>query len=75
MSESFFLKYFQFFVELFPLEDIEEVILPEVLVGLQEKDDDLVASTLRALAILVTLLGSDVVMGNHTVICIQWQSS
>ena len=57
------LKYFQFFVELFPLEDIEEVILPEVLVGLQEKDDELVASTLRALAILVTLLGSDVVMG------------
>ena len=50
-------------MELFPLEDIEEVILPEVLVGLQEKDDDLVASTLRALAILVTLLGSDVVMG------------
>jgi SCY1-like protein 3 len=57
------LKYFEFYAILFPVEELEEAILPEILIGLREEDDHLVAGTLRALATLVILLGSDVVMG------------
>jgi SCY1-like protein 3 len=57
------LKKFEFYVNLFPLEDLKELVLPEIVVGIQEKDEDIVVATLRSLAFLVPLLGADVVIG------------
>ncbi|XP_065885969.1 protein-associating with the carboxyl-terminal domain of ezrin-like [Dysidea avara] len=44
-------------------DDMETIVLPQVLIGLQETDDDLVAATLQGLSKMVPILGADVVMG------------
>ena len=44
---------------------MEDIVLPETLIGLHEEDDLLVAATLKGLGVLVPLLGADVVMGTQ----------
>ena len=44
---------------------MEEIVLPETLIGLHEEDDLLVAATLKGLGVLVPLLGAEVVMGSQ----------
>ena len=44
-------------------EELVEDILPEVLVGMHDADDAVVAATFKALAVLVTQLGGEVVLG------------
>ena len=41
------------------------VVLAEVLMGLKDTSEELVAATLRGLGELVPLLGADVVMGTN----------
>ncbi|CAI9716038.1 protein-associating with the carboxyl-terminal domain of ezrin-like [Octopus vulgaris] len=57
------LKYFRYYVELFEKEEIEEVIFPQLLLGLRDVNDKLVSASLHAVADLVPILGGDTVIG------------
>lgn len=57
------LDYFNDFAKLFPKLELEEDILPQLLLGIKDTNDVLVAKTLRCLADLVPILGSAVVIG------------
>ncbi|GAB1598012.1 protein-associating with the carboxyl-terminal domain of ezrin-like [Argonauta hians] len=57
------LKYFHYYVELFDKEEIEEVIFPQLLLGLRDVNDKLVSASLHAIADLVPILGGVTVIG------------
>lgn len=57
------LKYFSTYVKLFDRNDIEEIIFPQLLLGLRDINDSLVSASLYALGDLVPILGGDVVIG------------
>ncbi|BET01077.1 SCurly1-like 3 (S. cerevisiae) [Nesidiocoris tenuis] len=57
------LKYFPMFCDMFTIPQLNSNIIPELLVGVMDVNDELVASTLRALADLVPILGSATVIG------------
>lgn len=57
------LTYFEYYVDLFPEEVLAKKILPKILLGIRDVNNTLVAISLRALASLVPLLGSEVVIG------------
>lgn len=57
------LDYFIDFAKLFQKQELEEQILPQLLLGIKDTNDILVAKTLRCLADLVPILGSAVVIG------------
>ncbi|XP_037082406.1 protein-associating with the carboxyl-terminal domain of ezrin-like [Pollicipes pollicipes] len=59
------LQHFSKYVEEIPKHLLAEVVLPELLLGIRDTHDQLVAATLRALADLVPLLGAHVVIGSH----------
>ncbi|KAF8381837.1 hypothetical protein PRIPAC_70979 [Pristionchus pacificus] len=44
-------------------EQLCSVVLPEILIGLDDPDDRIVAATLKAMSILVPLVGADAVLG------------
>ncbi|XP_060074316.1 protein-associating with the carboxyl-terminal domain of ezrin-like [Ylistrum balloti] len=57
------LTYLRHYVNLFEKESLEDVILPQVLLGLRDTNEDLAALSLRSLAELVPLLGRQTVIG------------
>ncbi|XP_058814715.1 protein-associating with the carboxyl-terminal domain of ezrin [Topomyia yanbarensis] len=59
------LEYFPAYVDFFSKEDLKEHILPQLLLGIKDTNDVLVAKTLLCLADLVPILGSAVVIGGN----------
>ncbi|ENN71125.1 protein-associating with the carboxyl-terminal domain of ezrin [Dendroctonus ponderosae] len=57
------LEYFPHFLECFSKEELLEPILPELLVGIKDTNEELVAATLRTLSDLVPVLGAATVIG------------
>uniref|UniRef100_A0A1B6GZJ3 Protein kinase domain-containing protein n=2 Tax=Cuerna arida TaxID=1464854 RepID=A0A1B6GZJ3_9HEMI len=57
------LSHFPAYCRLFSQVQLQTRILPELLVGIKDTNDNLVACTLRALAELVPILGGSVVIG------------
>lgn len=59
------LEYFKHYIRYVAADDLQEQLLPQLLVGIKDTNDVLVAATLRCLADLVPILGSAVVIGRN----------
>ncbi|XP_034934423.1 protein-associating with the carboxyl-terminal domain of ezrin [Chelonus insularis] len=59
----FLLSHLNSFIYAFQMDELKNQILPELLVGIKDRDDHLVSITLRALADLVPILGAAAVIG------------
>ncbi|CAB3257131.1 unnamed protein product [Arctia plantaginis] len=57
------LKHFSKFVHVFSHDELSQHILPELLLGIKDIDDNLVSSTLICLSELVPILGANTVIG------------
>lgn len=59
------LSHLNSFVKIVQIDDLKHKVLPELLVGIKDTDDNLVGMTLRALADLIPILGSSTVIGGN----------
>lgn len=59
------LEYFRYYVRCVEEADLRDRLLPQLLLGIKDTNDVLVAATLRALAELVPLLGAATVIGRN----------
>lgn len=59
------LKYFSLYGTSFKKDVLENFILPQMLIGLRETDDSIVSATFSALAVMVPILGANVVVGGE----------
>ena len=59
------LSHLNSYIYAFQMDELKSQILPELLVGIKDHDDQLVSTTLRALADLVPILGAAAVIGGN----------
>ncbi|GMR32266.1 hypothetical protein PMAYCL1PPCAC_02461 [Pristionchus mayeri] len=59
------LRHVQSFAPHYSRDQLCSTVLPEILIGLDDPDDRIVAATLKAMSILVPLVGADAVLGRE----------
>ncbi|GMT08454.1 hypothetical protein PENTCL1PPCAC_30628 [Pristionchus entomophagus] len=59
------LRHVKSFAPHYSRDVLSSIVLPEILIGLDDPDDRIVAATLEAMSILVPLVGADAVLGRQ----------
>jgi hypothetical protein len=62
---SYSFSHFTSYCRLFSSHVLEDEILPQLLLGMRDTSDEMVSSTLRALADLVPILGARIVVSKN----------
>ncbi|RWS08754.1 protein-associating with the carboxyl-terminal domain of ezrin-like isoform X1 [Dinothrombium tinctorium] len=59
------LRYLPSYAAYLPKDSLKEVLLPQILLGLKDENDDLVAATFNGISHLVTVFGGETILGKR----------